>query len=28
MMMTAMNQNFGWEDSAHEYLRLYRELQG
>jgi len=26
--MTAMNQNFGWEDSAHEYLRLYRELQG
>jgi len=28
MMMTAMNQNFGWESSAYEYLRLYRELQG
>ena len=28
MLMAAMNQDFGWESSAHEYLRLYRELQG
>jgi starch synthase len=28
MIMAAMSQNFGWESSAHEYLRLYRELQG
>jgi glycogen synthase len=28
MMMAAMNQDFGWERSAHQYLRLYRDLQG
>jgi starch synthase len=27
MMMAAMNQDFGWDRSAHEYLRLYRDLQ-
>jgi starch synthase len=28
MMRTAMGQDFGWENSAREYLRVYRELQG
>ena len=28
MMMAAMSQDFGWERSAHQYLRLYRDLQG
>jgi len=28
MMLTAMAQDFGWENSAREYLRVYRELQG
>ncbi len=27
MMMAAMTQDFGWDRSAHEYLRLYRDLQ-
>jgi len=28
MMLTAMAQDFAWENSAREYLRVYRELQG